>query len=79
MAPGDAEDAATVKGAAPYVWLAIAAKLRAGVAGLTLKLVVTVAALYEPEATWLACSVTTPAPVRVTVLPAILAGPLTTE
>jgi hypothetical protein len=43
MAPGDTEDAATAKGVAPYVWVGMALKLRAGVTALTLKLIVAVA------------------------------------
>ena len=46
-------------------------------AGATVKVTVTVAAAYCPLAAWLALSTTVPAPVSVTILPAMVAGPLT--
>jgi hypothetical protein len=59
--------------------LGIATKVSEGTTALTLKLVVAVAAVYPPEAAWLAWRVTVPAPVSVIVLPEMVAGPLDTE
>jgi hypothetical protein len=42
------------------------------------KLVVVVAAAKLPLAIWLALRITVPAPVSVTVVPEMIAGPLTT-
>ena len=57
----------------------MAVKLRLGAAPVMRKLVVAVVAVYPPAAAWLACKVTVPAPVNVTMLPEIVAGPLMTE
>jgi len=78
-APLEAEVALTMKGTLPKVCDAIAAKLSVGTSAATVKLVVVVAAAKFPLAAWLALSTTVPAPVSVTVLPMIVAGPLTTE
>jgi len=54
-------------------------KLSVGTSVPTVKLVVAVAAAKFPLAAWLALNTTVPAPVSVTMLPTIVAGPLTTE
>ena len=78
-APLDAEVALTAKGTLPKVCAGIVAKVRVGTSGATVKLVVVVAAAKFPLAAWLALSTTVPVPVSVTMLPTIVAGPLTTE
>jgi hypothetical protein len=80
MAPEDAEDALTTNGAAPNFLAATAVKVSlTATPPETLKVAVAVAAAKFPAAAWLARSSTVPAPVSVTVLPEIVAGPLTTE
>jgi len=77
-APLEAEVALTAKGAVPNV-CDPTAKLSVGTSAPTVKLVVAVAAAKFPLAAWLALNTTVPAPVRVTMLPTIVAGPLMTE
>ena len=78
-APVDADVALTVNGVSPLVWVGMAVKVNVGVAGLTVKLVEAVAEVKLAVAAWLAPSTTVPAPVSVTVLPTMVAGPLVTE
>ena len=78
-APLEAEVALRVKGALPKTCGATGTKLNVGTSVPTVKLVVAVAAAKFPLANWLALSTTVPVPVNVTMLPTIVAGPLTIE
>jgi hypothetical protein len=77
--PVDADVALTMNDGSPKVLVGIAVKDSVVVAGLTVKLVEAVAEVKLAVAAWLAPSTTVPAPVRVTVLPRMVAGPLVTE
>jgi hypothetical protein len=78
ITPVEFDVALTANGASPYVFPAIGANEIVGLSPATLKLVAAVPATKLAVAAWLTCNTTVPAPVIVTVLPAIVAGPLTT-
>src|ERR1700678_2502183 len=75
MLPLEGEAAEMENGAPPKVWLAMGAKARTGVAGLTMKLLVAVCATSSVSAACIARRVTVPAPMRVTMSPEMVAGP----
>ena len=79
MAPKDGEVAVMTKAGAPTVWSGIGLKVRLGLPGATLKLVVVVAAAKLPVAACFAVMVTVPLPDSVTVEPETLALPTLTE
>ena len=79
MVPKDGEVAVTAKASVPTVWSGIGLKVRWGLPGATLKLVVVVAAAKFPVAACFAVMVTAPLPDSVTVEPETLALPTLTE
>jgi hypothetical protein len=75
MLPLEGEAAEMENGAPPKVWLAMGAKARSGIAGLTIKLLVADCAALSVSAACIARRITVPAPMRVTIFPEMVAGP----
>jgi sulfopyruvate decarboxylase TPP-binding subunit len=73
--PLEEEDAEMKKEEFAYVGLGIGAKVRAGVAGSTMKLAVATCGVSPVLAAWVALRLTVTVPVSVTMLPEIVAGP----